>query len=194
MNKNYYEVIVEGSVDLIRGFVLGFMEGRGIKGEAIFEEEQHIKVEGKLTQLIRLSGIKGKRIHIIVGTGFYQVVRDAFMNVQEKMDLKVVSVREIADAHFGFQYKAFNKELGEELKGIFADLPEGLRIEGDYLPEESLMPEGKGIESYAPLHEYELSARGEIHGPAREALDFYRKLELHDMVELDDIKLKYIDK
>ncbi len=193
MNKSYYEVIVEGSVDLIKGFMLGFMEGREIKGVAIFEEEQHIKIEGKLTQLMRLSGIKGKRVHIIVGAGFYKLVNDAFENVKDRMDLKVVSVREITDACFGFHYKAFKKELGKDLKGLFAGLPEGLRIEGDYAPKESLMPEGKGIESYAPLHEYELSAGGEIRGPAREALDFYRKLELHDMVELGDIKLKYAD-
>jgi hypothetical protein len=110
------------------------------------------------------------------------------------MNLKVVSLREITDAYFGFRYKAFTKELGEELKDLFDDLPEGLRIEGDYSPKESVMPEGKGIDSYAPLHEYELSARGEMHGPAREALDFYRKLEFHEMVELDDIQLEYVDK
>ncbi len=193
MNKSYYEVIVEGSYELIKGFVLGFMEGREIRGEATFEEEQHIKVDGTLAQLIRLSGIKGKRVHIIVGAGFYKLVNDAFKNVKERMDLKVVSVREITDAYFAFHYKAFTKELGGELQGLFAALPEGLKIVGDYAPKESLEPEGKGIEAYAPLHAYALSAKGEIHGPAREALDFYRKLERYDMVELGDIKLKYAD-
>lgn len=37
MNKKYYEVVVEGSFDLMKGFVLGFLEGKGIQGEAIFE-------------------------------------------------------------------------------------------------------------------------------------------------------------
>lgn len=191
MNKSYYEVVVEGSYDLIRGFVLGFMEGKEISGESIFEEEEHIKAEGTLEQLLRMTGIKGNRIHIIIGAGFYKLLNDAFVNVKGRMDLKVISVKEITSACFNFQYRAFTKELGDELKNIFSDLKGELKIRGDYSPEEYVMPEGKGIEAYAPLHAYELSAKGEIYGPARETLDFYRKLELYDMVELGDIELKY---
>jgi len=193
MNKQYYEVIVKGSYDLAKGFVLGFMEGRAIEGEAIFEEEQHIKVEGALAQLIRMSGIKGKTIHVIVGSGFYDLINEAFQNVQDRMDLEVQSVKVITDAFFDFHYKAFTKELGDELRGLFDPLPEGLKIKGGYAPKESLDPEGKGIEAYAPLHDYELTASGQIHGPAKEALDFYRQLELYDMVELGEINLKYAD-
>jgi len=193
MNKNYYEVIVKGSYDLAKGFVLGFMEGRAIEGEAIFEEEQHIKVEGTLAQLIRISGIKGRTLHVIVGSGFYDLISEAFQHVQDRMDLEVESVRVITDAFFDFHYKAFTRELGDELQGLFDALPEGLNIEGKYAPKESLDPEGKGIETYAPLHDYELTASGQIHGPAKEALDFYRRLELYDMVELGEINLKYAD-
>jgi hypothetical protein len=54
-----------------------------------------------------------------------------------------------------------------------------------------VLPEGKGVEAYAPLHEYELKAAGSIYGPVRDVIDFYGKVEHHDMVELDDIKLEY---
>lgn len=193
MNKQYYEVIVKGSYDLAKGFVLGFMEGREISGEAIFEEEQHIKVGGTLAQLIRVSGIKGRKVHVIVGAGFYELLNNAFLKVKDLMDLEVESVRVITDAFFDFHYKAFTRELGDELRGLFDALPQGLSIEGKYVPKECCDPEGKGIETYAPLHDYELTASGQIHGPAKEALDFYRKLELYDMVELGDINLKYAD-
>jgi len=43
MTKKYYEVAVEGSLDLIRGFVLGFLQGRGIEGEAVFSVERHVR-------------------------------------------------------------------------------------------------------------------------------------------------------
>ncbi|MBN2568490.1 MAG: hypothetical protein JXB42_03560 [Deltaproteobacteria bacterium] len=193
MSKSYYEVIVEGSCDLIKGFVLGFMEGKGIRGESVFEEAERIKVEGTLEQIIRMSGIKGKRIHIIIESGFYKLLNEALMKVKDRMDLKVISAKEIIDARFDFHYKAFTNELGDELKGLFSNLKGGLKIRGDYSPEESVMPEGKGIEAYAPLHAYKLSAKGEIHGPAMEVFGFYRKLELYDMVELGDIELKYAD-
>ncbi len=47
MLGSYYEVDVEGSFDLIKGFVLGFIEGRQIEGEAIFGEEHHVANEEK---------------------------------------------------------------------------------------------------------------------------------------------------
>jgi hypothetical protein len=60
MNKEYCEVVVEGSLDLIRGFVVGFLEGRGIQGEAIFGEDHHVENEGRFGQMMRLIGVKGK--------------------------------------------------------------------------------------------------------------------------------------
>jgi len=38
-NSSYVEVVLEGSVELIKGFVVGFLEGRGIQGKAVFEED-----------------------------------------------------------------------------------------------------------------------------------------------------------
>ena len=43
MNSEYCEMVIEGSLDRIRGFVIGFLEGRGIQGEAIFEEDHHVE-------------------------------------------------------------------------------------------------------------------------------------------------------
>jgi hypothetical protein len=68
MTKKYYEVVLEGSFDFIKGFVLGFIEGRGIKGEAIFEAEHHIENESRFGQLLRFIWEKGGRTNLIVGS------------------------------------------------------------------------------------------------------------------------------
>jgi hypothetical protein len=194
MIKKYNEVILEGSFDLVKGFVIGFLEGREIEGEAIFGEEHHIENEGKFGQLMRLIGIKGDEVHLIVGAGFHEVLSEALRKRQNEIAIKIVSAREIGMAYFDFTYKAFTTELGEELKGIFGEIShneEGLHMEAGYKPEEKLMPEGKGLDAYAPLHEYELKAKGRIHGPIRDVVDFYGRIEHYDMVELGNIKLEY---
>lgn len=189
MIKKYYEVVFEGSFDFMKGFVLGYLEGSGIQGEAIFETGHHIENENKFGQLLRFIGTKGDRTNLIVGSGLYDLIRKAIEKRNLKNDLKIVSVREITEAYFEFSYHAYSRKLGEELKTLFGSLPPGLRIEQGYGPKETVNPEGKGIEAYAPLHEYEIEAKGEIHGPVKEVINLYGEAEHKDMVELGSIKL-----
>jgi hypothetical protein len=193
MTKGYYEVIVEGTLDLVKGFVLGYLEGSGIKGEAIFGEEHHVENESKFGQLMRLIHVKGQQVHMIVGKGLHDLLKEAVNRRKDEMKVKIVSVREIGDASFDFSYKAFTKELGETLKAKFGNLPKGLSVEDEYAPEEKISPEGKGVEAYAPLHEYELKAKGRIRGDIKPVIDFYGEIEHISMVELGDIKLSYSD-
>jgi len=190
MNKEYCEVVVEGSLDLIRGFVVGFLEGREIQGEAIFGEDHHVENEGRFGQMMRLIGVKGDRFHLIVGTGFHKLLEEALERRKDELALKIISERKIRQASFGFRYRAYTIELGDELKTLFGEPPEGLLVK-DYKPKETVLPEGKGVEAYAPLHEYEIKATGTLYGPVGDLIDFYGRAEHHDMVELDSIKLEY---
>jgi hypothetical protein len=191
MIKGYYEVIVEGSLDIVKGFVLGYLEGSGIQGEAIFGEEHHVENESKLGQLMRLLHVKGAQVHMIVGMGLHNLLKEAVSRRKEELKVKIVSVREIDYASFDFSYKAFKKEIGETLKAKFGNLPAGLVMEGNYVPAERIIPEGKGVEVYAPLHEYELKAKGKIRGDIKPVIDFYGEIEHIPMVELGGIKLTY---
>ena len=92
MNKKYNEVVFEGSFELMKGFVLGFLEGRGIQGEAIFEAEHHIENESKFGQLLRFIGAKGDRTNLIVGAGLHDLIREAIEKRNLKNHLKIVSV------------------------------------------------------------------------------------------------------
>ncbi len=196
MIKKYNEVVLRGALDLIRGFVIGFLEGSKIEGEAIFNEDHHIENEGAFGQLMRLVGIKGDQVRLIVGSGFHELLSEALNKRKQEINITIVSVREISMAYFDFSYKAFTRELGNELKEIFGAIsrdPEGLHMEAGYKPEEEIRPEGKGVETYAPLHEYQLKASGRIHGPVKDVIDFYGVVEHYDMVELGNIKIEYVD-
>ena len=193
MNREYCEMVVEGSLELVEGFVIGFLEGKGIQGKAIFGENHHVQNEDRLGHMLHLVGMKGNRLHTIIGSCSQQrLLKDALERRKEELDLKLVSEKRIVQASFVFRYRAYTKDLGDELKELFGKLPEGLQVE-DYDPKETVYPEGKGLEAYAPLHEYEIKARGRIYGFAGDVIDLYGRAERYDMVELDDIKLEYAD-
>jgi hypothetical protein len=189
MMRNYCEVIIDGPFDFMKGFVLGFLEGKGLQGEAIFGAEHHIENESKLGQIMRLIGVKEDRTTLIVDSRLYEGIREAIEKITLKNTLKIVSVRKLTEAYFEFSYHAYSRKLGNELKTLFGSLSPGIRIEKGRSPKETVNPDGKGIEAYAPLHEYEIEAAGEIHGPVKEVIDLYGEAEHKDMVELGEIKL-----
>jgi len=190
MNKTYFEVVIEGPHELIKGFALGFLAGRGIEGEAVFAREHHVKDSGKLHQLMRILSATEDQTRIIIGEGIGRALREAYEKRQSELAVKVVSIRPVIGARFNFRFKTFSKEFGEKLKTTFADLPPGVEI-GGYEPEEVIRPKAKGVEAYAPLHDYEIKASGEVFGPAKEVIDFYDRIEHNELIELEEIRLEF---
>jgi hypothetical protein len=190
MGKKYYEIVIEGSFDLIKGFIIGFFEGRKITGAIIFEREHHVKREEELEHLLRAIHIEEDRVHMIMGKRTFRILDQALKNRKHEIPLKVVSEKEIVRAHFNFSYAAYAEEFGNELKELFSKLPEGARLEG-YQPEEIERETKDSTAGYAPLHKYELKAQGRVSGPAEGVIDFYDRLEHNSLIELEKIELEF---
>jgi hypothetical protein len=188
MRKKWYEIVIEGSFDLIQGFIIGFLEGRKIEGAIIFEREHHLKREGKLEQLLRAIHIEQDRVHLIIDEAIYGLLREALTHRRHMIDLKVVSEREIVNAHFNFTYAAYAKGYGDALKELLSTLPEGVHLEG-YKPQEIERGTKDSTAGYAPLHSYEIRAKGRVSGPAKEVIDFYDNIEHTEWIELGEIEL-----
>lgn len=190
MRKKLYEIVMEGTFDLIQGFIVGFLEGRKIEGAIIFEREHHVKRESKLDQILRAIHIEEDRVHLIIDEAIYRLLCEALNNRKHMIKLKVVSEREIIKAHFNFTYAAYAKRFGDELKNLFSNLPAGIRLE-DYKPEEIERRTKEGTAGYAPLHKYEIRAKGRVSGPAHEVIDFYDKIEHNGWIEPEEIELEF---
>ncbi|MGB4549457.1 MAG: hypothetical protein WBI10_11115 [Syntrophales bacterium] len=190
MTETYYEVVVEGSFDLIKGFVLGFLQGRRIEGEAVFSAERHIRRSEGVIQLLRQLTRRGNKSSIIIGRGVGRLLREALERIGDDLDLKVLSVREIKSAHFDFEFRTYAKKAGESLEETFRKLPPGVTLEGFDLKED-VHPEAKGVEAYAPLHHYEIRGKGRVAGDAKAVIDFYDRIEHNELIKLGDIRLEF---
>jgi hypothetical protein len=189
MGKKHYEIVIEGSFDLIKGFIVGFFEGRKITGAIIFEREHHVKREEELEHLLRAIHVEKDRVHILISERTFRILDQALKNRKHEIPLKVVSEKEIVRAHFNFAYAAYAKEFGNELKELFSKLPDGVRLEG-YQPEEIERQTKDGTAGYAPLHKYEIKAQGRVNGTAKDVIDFYDRMEHNALIELEEIELE----
>jgi hypothetical protein len=191
MNPTYYEVTVEGSHDLLKGFVIGFLEGRGISGEAYFGDDYELDEENPLEFLFRMMGNREESTTVIVEAELRSQLREALQRRKESLPLDVVSIREVTRANFGFSVKTYSREVGQSLRDLFSSPPAGVAVEPPFFPDETVIPEGKGIEAYAPLHEYEMKWKGRASGPVREIFVLYHRAQRFEVVKLGDLHLEY---
>jgi hypothetical protein len=166
MNEQYYEVVIEGNLDLVKGFVMGFLAGRGIEGSVFFDQECHIEGECSTGPLMRLIGARDNASIVIVGSGLHNLLVAALN-------------------------RTYSREVGAEIEEILIRIPEGTDGKSGFEMHKKLDPEGKGLELFTPLHDYELTGKGRISGSVKDVLDLYHRLGRFEVVELGELELTF---
>lgn len=191
MNKDYYDVVIEGHLDLAKGFVMGFLAGRGIEGGAFFDETCHIAGENEAGPLLRLVSARGSLSTLIIGSGLYDLLADALSRHPQAIALRIKKVRRVLSAAFTCQFRTYSREAGDKIKEILSCVPEGVDGESGFEMREKLDSEGKGVELFTPLHDYELTGKGRISGSVKGVLDLYQQLGRFEVAELGELELTF---
>ncbi len=194
MNECYCEVTVEGGLDLVKGFVAGFLEGRGISGDVFFGSDYQIEGESPAGLLMRLMGLRGETCTLVVGTGLHELLAAALERRRGIVPLRILKVCPVASAAFDVSFRTYSRAVGAELGELFGSLPVGVSLGERFEMQEKVTPEGKGVEAYAPLHEYELRGRGRIEGGVKGVFSLYHRLERFEVVQRGDMELAYSEK
>ena len=191
MNVQYYEVVIEGNLDLMKGFMMGFLAGRGIEGGVFFDAACHIEGECATGPLMRLVSAHGNANIVIVGSELHDLLVAALNKREHVIPLHIKKVRRVLSAAFDCKSRTYSREVGAELEEILSRIPEGVDGESGFEMHEKLDPEGKGLEFFTPLHDYELTGKGRISGSVKGVLDLYQRLERFEVVELGELELTF---
>ncbi|TSA46910.1 MAG: hypothetical protein D4R56_02975 [Deltaproteobacteria bacterium] len=197
MSNHYFEVVVEGHHEFIKGFVTGLLAGKGLQGETFFGGDYDIDKDSPFEMLAHLVGMRHGHTIMIVEAQVLEFwrswIKRSINNRGRESSMSLVSVRKIKEGHFTFSIHTFSREVGKKLNQILTDLSPCLRIEPPYAPEEKETPEGRGIEAYAPLHDYEMTTQGRILGNCKDLFHCYSTLNRHEVVKLSPIELVHDD-
>lgn len=185
MATRYFELVVKGEGELLRGFIDGFMTAKKITSGIIMASLHPIDTH----HLREVFTLHGDHIHVIVAARHRQALMAAIREARD-IDCRLVSEREIKRAHFAFSFRVFNRDVAAELRQMLGDLPPELKLI-DYDPRETIDPSAKGVEVYSPVHEYCFEGKGKIQGDIEKLLSVRQRLARHVSIEMKDIELEH---
>ncbi len=173
----YAELVIKGSLELVKGFLLGFREGRGDSFSYYFHHQEDIRRD-TLGQYLRELVDRDNFIHLCLESSMVEPFRQAVRNAHSELGLEVASERRIIQAAFGFSFTINGREDAARVRELFEQVPAGLRLE-DYRTREEEHPEARQEHSigYAPLHEYVFEGRGRIAGDFAAVIALRRRLD-----------------
>ncbi len=191
MNKEYNEVVIEGHLELAKGFVMGFLAGRGVEGSAFFDEACHIKGKDATGHVVRLISAGDNVSTLIIGSGLYDLLVAALNRRPQVIALRITKARRVLSAAFTCTFKTYSREVSAQLREILSCVPEGVDGASGFELHEKVDPEGKGHEFFTPLHDYELTGKGRISGSVKGVLDLYHQLGRFEVVKLGVLELTF---
>ncbi|QDU60895.1 hypothetical protein Pan216_17480 [Planctomycetes bacterium Pan216] len=192
MADTYHEVVVEGPTAMVKGFIAGYLVGRGLaSGEIMFAGEQDIVGESLGERFSEWVGLH-HYTHLIVPDRLFPELKRDFGKIEETLRLSIAKERLIKSASFAFRYRCYNRGHAEQLEELVQNIPEGIILTG-YEVKERVDPTAEKVELYSPTHPYESTAHGTLHGDVRGIVAFHEKCEQHDLMDIERIAVHYVD-
>lgn len=174
----WYELLIEGSEDALESLLAD-------PRDVIRGSELRL-AESSLADRI-LEFLHAQTHHLVFASAAR--TRELAEAIRKNPDLKLENIREVLGGRFGFKAEAYNREIGQKIHdALNENLPAG--VDCVDLEKEEIDPEAKGVELFAPAHEYIYKARGTIVGTPPGILEMNRRLVRLDFVHEEPLELE----
>ena len=191
MSEDQYELVIEGREGFVKGLLRGIAAGARSSSRVMFNNEHNIN---RTTIGERIKGFfnsSSTHIHVILDESTVNLIEEVLSEEGEKLKVSIVSKLKLIAASFTFKYTAYAENHGKMLKSMFEDLSESISMSAEYDPKESIHPEAKGAEGYAPEHDYEINAKGTVSGNLNEIIKLHEQSDDEPLVKAEKIELEF---
>lgn len=192
MAKIFYEVVMEGHYNFIYGMLEGYKLATGKSFIYYLSAKENIKTTTLSEIMKEWLTLKTKLQHVIIEANSWKkfeslVKKQPQGSVINKAYIK--SVKIIIQASFEFNFEAYAKKYGEEIKKILKSLPKSVKLV-DYTPKEEVHKDAKGTELYSPDHEYSFKGKGKLVGDIETIIEYNKKFDEHPLIDVTAITLQ----
>lgn len=185
----WYEIIVTGSEDALRGFVAGCETALDGKETVIFGHDLDLEASRFSQRLLEL--FAGGSHHLVFASS--RLAGDlvaALRSRGREAELGLESVHEVVRARMPFSAHAFSREIAEKIRQkLLVGLPPG--VEGENIQErEERDPSASGADLYAPEHAYVYRVAGAFLGPLPGIIEMRRRASNVPFVKVEALELE----
>ncbi len=184
MTAKYVQVVFEAKEEFIRGYLQGFMAGKGATWRYFFNHNAGIKAESLKEKIREWTSLSDKYQYLILPQELYDGVKQS--------GLQVLSSQPVAAGKFSVTVKCACAKETQEIKKIIAEKPADLQTL-DWQEDEKTDKKAHGVELYTPAHEYTCEASGSFAGEIETVIEFRRKLAEHSVVDARQIELEFAE-
>ena len=188
MSTSYHEFVIQGPRDWLLGFLHGYLEARGRKERLLDGEHEGFDCEPLRERLRELLHLGAETSHLLVPDAVAEHVREAIRTAASaEHPVRLVGEEPVRCVRFRFSFAIYSKTHAERIRTYFRDLPEGARVEADFKTVED--PSAKGVEAYAPVHDFEFEGEGTVEGTVDGVVEVYRKCRNEELIQEGKIEI-----
>jgi len=185
---SFYEVVFRGKPKVVRGFLHGLTLGANPDAQVFFSFTDGINHEGKVERFVEKVGLRNPEVHVVVDAETSRIIKSLAKRIVQQTGLEIVTHRRVKSARLPFRFHAYTPKLDDEILALVKKIPAGVKLK-DFRHNVTSDPASKGVEAYAPAHDYEATGEGELVGPVDLLVDLRRKMHDIPLIEDQDIEL-----
>lgn len=191
MTDQYVEAVLNSDARFLKGFLQGYLAGSGKSWRFFIGSEAGIATDSLAEKLKELIGLGQDHQHVIIELEYLEILKqDAAAAAQAGLTTEPEILKPIAAGEFFLRIKDASREDAAAIRALIQGKSPALVV-SEWQEKEQVHEEGRGVELYAPLHDYLYQASGLVSGEISALIDLRQKLVMHTCAETALIKLRY---
>ncbi len=183
----FYEFVVEAPLLLTKGFVYGWLRGKGIEEEVVYFSKvlgiERSTLSDSLREWFGLENLT----HFVVREDVAEELKKSIERCTDRLGLRLRTVRPIKGASVKFSFSIYNREIADKLKKAIE------KISAEYIKKhdekETYIKDAEQTEMYTPLHPYVYEGEYLVEGPFQDIIEFYKVIRELPQVKEEPLKL-----
>lgn len=181
MSTQFSEVVINAPFLLVKGFLMGYIQGSKKDFEYFFHRKHGIKRES-MGELMRELFHVECHTHICLPNEIVPEFQASLHNVEHKICADIESVKEIKSASFSFSFHNYNEGQTGLFKELFKAVPADVELL-NYNPMELRGEVLIGVSEYGHINQYVYEGNGTVSGDFQGVMDYYLKIKRHTLVD-----------
>ncbi len=192
MDKSFSELVIKGNFPLVKGFIAGYLGGRGSDAEYFFCHKAGTIRRDTVTGMIRQLAELDSEVHVCFESNELDEFKKVVGMVQQRIGIDIVQADPITGAEFDYSLELYDAEDANVCKELLRKTGEKLELLS--FNEQETIDDKAMKDPLHRAHPYTYSSAGRIKGDFKQVMDVFlemKRLPFRDFIKCGDMILRH---